>query len=345
MGPKTTENLKAAFAGESQAHMRYMIFADKAEKEGLRNIARLFSAVSFAERVHATAHHNVVFGVKPTAENLDSAVAGETYEVEKMYPEFHADAEKEGGAGRPDDHPLRLRGGEDPPEAVRPRESGGDVRKGSPDRGHPHLPRMRPYDRGGSPGQVSRVRRGEGDVPEVLTDRRVPRAGRHGGDHDRQHPQGRLFQGAGDGQDRRRGEDPVRASGRRDRPPRLHRLSPGPQGPARFRPRGRAGLPEGGEEDRARGDEECGLPGRGAGPSWRDRRDRVEAGGRGGRHHRARAVAAGGGRYGAILWVKPAEVRKAAKALGATRPESAGQEHGGTRGPPPVPPTWWCAPG
>jgi rubrerythrin len=99
MGPKTTENLKAAFAGESQAHMKYMIFADKAEKEGLRNIARLFSAVSFAERVHATAHHNVVFGVKPTAENLVAAVAGETYEVEKMYPEFRAAAEKEGEQG------------------------------------------------------------------------------------------------------------------------------------------------------------------------------------------------------------------------------------------------------
>lgn len=99
MGPKTTENLKAAFAGESQAHMKYMIFADKAEQEGLRNIARLFSAVSFAERVHATAHHNVVFGVKPSAENLGTAIAGETYEVEKMYPEFRASAEKEGEQG------------------------------------------------------------------------------------------------------------------------------------------------------------------------------------------------------------------------------------------------------
>ena len=99
MGPKTTENLKAAFAGESQAHMKYMIFADKAEKEGLRNIARLFSAVSFAERVHATAHHNVVFGATSTSENLDAAVAGETYEVEKMYPEFRAAAEKEGEQG------------------------------------------------------------------------------------------------------------------------------------------------------------------------------------------------------------------------------------------------------
>jgi len=99
MGPKTTENLKAAFAGESQAHMKYMIFADKAEKEGLRNIARLFSAVSFAERVHATAHHNVVFGATSTSENLDAAVAGETYEVEKMYPEFRAAAEQEGERG------------------------------------------------------------------------------------------------------------------------------------------------------------------------------------------------------------------------------------------------------
>jgi rubrerythrin len=96
MGPKTVENLKAAFAGESQAHMKYMIFADKAEQEGLRNIARLFSAVSFAERVHATAHHGVVFGIRPTTENLDAALAGEVYEVEKMYPEFRAAAEAEG---------------------------------------------------------------------------------------------------------------------------------------------------------------------------------------------------------------------------------------------------------
>ena len=76
MGPKTTENLKAAFAGESQAHMKYLIFSDKAEKEGFGNIARLFSAISFAERVHASAHHNVVFGVKPTASNLETAPGG-----------------------------------------------------------------------------------------------------------------------------------------------------------------------------------------------------------------------------------------------------------------------------
>jgi len=99
MGPKTTENLKAAFAGESQAHMRYLIFSDKAEKDGLRNIARLFSAISFAERVHATAHHNVVFGIQPTTDNLETAIGGENYEVKTMYPDFQKAAEKEGEKG------------------------------------------------------------------------------------------------------------------------------------------------------------------------------------------------------------------------------------------------------
>ena len=99
MGPKTTENLKAAFAGESQAHMKYLIFADKAEKDGFKNIGRLFSAISFAERVHASAHHNVVFGVKPTAANLETAVGGETYEVQTMYPDFEKAARAEGEEG------------------------------------------------------------------------------------------------------------------------------------------------------------------------------------------------------------------------------------------------------
>ncbi len=96
MGPKTTENLKAAFAGESQAHMKYIAFADKAEREGLKNIARLFSAVSFAERVHATTHLRVLQGLPPTTDSLDMAIAGENYEVDTMYPAFRADAENEG---------------------------------------------------------------------------------------------------------------------------------------------------------------------------------------------------------------------------------------------------------
>ena len=56
MRPMTAESLKAAFAGESQAHIRYLIFADVAEKEGKRNLARLFRAIAYAEQVHAIRH-------------------------------------------------------------------------------------------------------------------------------------------------------------------------------------------------------------------------------------------------------------------------------------------------
>jgi rubrerythrin len=83
----TEENVKAAFAGESQASMKYQIFADKAEKE-YPNIARLFRALSFAERVHATNHFRSLGGVKGTEENLDAAISGEDFEVEEMYPAY-----------------------------------------------------------------------------------------------------------------------------------------------------------------------------------------------------------------------------------------------------------------
>lgn len=96
MAGKTKENLSAAFAGESQAHMKYLIFADAAAKEGLQNISRLFSAVSFAERVHAAGHFRVLAGAGATAANLEKAVAGETYEVNEMYPGFIAAADGEG---------------------------------------------------------------------------------------------------------------------------------------------------------------------------------------------------------------------------------------------------------
>ena len=96
MGGKTTENLKAAFAGESQAHMKYRIFADAAEREGLKNIARLFAAVSFAETVHAMGHFRVLSGKSATAGNLETAIGGETYEVNEMYPGFIATADAEG---------------------------------------------------------------------------------------------------------------------------------------------------------------------------------------------------------------------------------------------------------
>jgi rubrerythrin len=89
----TEENLKTAFSGESQAHMKYAIYADKAGSEGYDNVARLFRAVGYAERVHATNHFKVLRGIGSTLENLQAAIDGETYEVEEMYPAFHAVAE------------------------------------------------------------------------------------------------------------------------------------------------------------------------------------------------------------------------------------------------------------
>ena len=93
MHSMTKENLKSAFSGESQAYMKYIIFADKAEEEGFKEIARLFRAIAFAERVHASNHLNALNGINLTVDNLDVAIAGETYEVNEMYPSYKAVAE------------------------------------------------------------------------------------------------------------------------------------------------------------------------------------------------------------------------------------------------------------
>ncbi|MEJ5203316.1 MAG: rubrerythrin family protein [Anaerolineales bacterium] len=93
---KTIEDLKAAFAGESQANRRYLAFAKKADTEGYPQIARLFRAAAHAETIHALSHLRVLGGVKSTTENLEAAIAGENYEVVSMYPEFIKDAEAEG---------------------------------------------------------------------------------------------------------------------------------------------------------------------------------------------------------------------------------------------------------
>jgi rubrerythrin len=92
----TSENLKAAFAGESQANRRYTAFANKAAAEGKPNVAALFRAVAAAETVHALAHLRVLGEVKSTAENLEAAKGGEHYEFTKMYPEFIDIAKQEG---------------------------------------------------------------------------------------------------------------------------------------------------------------------------------------------------------------------------------------------------------
>jgi rubrerythrin len=109
MRKMTENNLKSAFAGESQAHMRYLIFADKAEQEGFPNVARLFRAIAYAEQVHATNHFNTLGMNNGTADNLQAAINGETYEVNEMYPAFKAVAElqEEKGAQRSTDWALQ----------------------------------------------------------------------------------------------------------------------------------------------------------------------------------------------------------------------------------------------
>jgi rubrerythrin len=97
----TSENLQAAFAGESQASRKYLYFAEKAAKDGQPQIARLFRAASEAETVHARNHLNAMNGIGPIAENLKAAISGEHYEFVEMYPAFieQARAENNGKAG------------------------------------------------------------------------------------------------------------------------------------------------------------------------------------------------------------------------------------------------------
>jgi rubrerythrin len=92
----TTDNLKEAFAGESQANQKYRAFAKKAEQDGLPNIARLFRTTAEAERIHAEGHLKSLAGVGATADNLKEAIAGETHEYTTMYPPMLALAEAEG---------------------------------------------------------------------------------------------------------------------------------------------------------------------------------------------------------------------------------------------------------
>lgn len=107
MHDMTVANLQSAFGGESMAHMRYLIWGDKAEKDGFPNVARLFRAVSRAEQAHATGHFQAMkdvggpavvnagggFGLASTSENLEGAIEGETFEINEMYPAYLAVAE------------------------------------------------------------------------------------------------------------------------------------------------------------------------------------------------------------------------------------------------------------
>jgi rubrerythrin len=82
----TTDNLKEAFAGESQANQKYRAFARKAEADGFPNVARLFRTAAEAERIHAEGHLKALDAIGSTAENLKAAIGGETYEFTTMYP-------------------------------------------------------------------------------------------------------------------------------------------------------------------------------------------------------------------------------------------------------------------
>jgi len=104
-GTKTHENLKEAFAGESQANRRYLYFAQKADVEGYPEISALFRSVAEGETGHAFGHFDFLAEVGDpvtgetvgaTSDNLRSAVAGETYEYTEMYPGFARTARDEG---------------------------------------------------------------------------------------------------------------------------------------------------------------------------------------------------------------------------------------------------------
>ena len=93
MHAMTREFLEAAFAGESMAHMRYLIFAEKARKDGLPNLARLFKAIAYAEQVHATNHFRELGNLKDAIGNLQACIDGEHFEVKEMYPVYNNTAE------------------------------------------------------------------------------------------------------------------------------------------------------------------------------------------------------------------------------------------------------------
>jgi rubrerythrin len=93
---KSEQFLKEAFAGESQANRKYLAFAAKADQEGHPQAARLFRAAGEAETIHAHNHLRALNGIHSTKENLQEAVAGETHEFKKMYPEMIEAAKAEG---------------------------------------------------------------------------------------------------------------------------------------------------------------------------------------------------------------------------------------------------------
>ena len=95
-GSRTERNLREAFAGETQARSKYDYFTSVAKKEGYEQIAAIFQATANNEKEHAKMWFKALGGIGTTAENLDSAAAGENYEWTEMYPQFAREAREEG---------------------------------------------------------------------------------------------------------------------------------------------------------------------------------------------------------------------------------------------------------
>jgi rubrerythrin len=91
----TASNLQNAFAGESQAHIRYRNFSDRAKQDGFPNVGRLFEAASASEQIHAGNHLRALDGIQESAANLTAAADGEDFEIEEMYPSYIAIAERQ----------------------------------------------------------------------------------------------------------------------------------------------------------------------------------------------------------------------------------------------------------
>ncbi len=96
---ETEKNLQEAFSGESQANRKYLVFAEKAEMEGHKQVARLFRAAAESETIHARNHLRILGGIKTTKENLEDAISGESYEFQNMYPRMIEKAETENKKG------------------------------------------------------------------------------------------------------------------------------------------------------------------------------------------------------------------------------------------------------
>lgn len=108
----TEANLRSAYAGESQAHMRYIIYKEMAKKEGFPNVSRLFHAAAYGEKVHASTHYKhiktkgefqtvggAIFGTENTSEALQAGIDGESFEIAEMYPAYRAVAQAQGEKG------------------------------------------------------------------------------------------------------------------------------------------------------------------------------------------------------------------------------------------------------